>query len=242
MSSHEHTPESDCPRLLDAAPYVLGALEEHELESYRAHLAECATCRLEVAELQAVVDQLSASAPPILVPEALRERVLETVQSQADVLNAAGQMADRPPRRARRGQRRPFALAGAVAGLAAAVAIVLAIVLSDGSSTSERVIRGQATGVASGAQVSLQERGTRAELVLSRMPQPGRGRIYEVWLVRGTSAPAPTNALFGVSSAGNSSVDVPGNLKGVKQVLVTSEPLGGSPAPTREPVIAVALS
>lgn len=242
MSSHEHMPPSGCPRSVDAAPYVLGALEEQELQSFREHLVTCAECRLEVAELQVVVDQLAISAPPVLAPQALRERVLETVRSQADVLNAAGQMADRPARQRRRPSRRGFTLVGAGAALAAVVAVVLVLVLGGSSSTNERLIRGQATGVASGAQVSLDKREGRAELRLTRMPQPGPGRIYEVWLVRGTHAPEPTNALFGVSKKGASAVDVPGNLHGVKQVLVTSEPLGGSPAPTREPVIAVALS
>lgn len=239
MSTREHEP--DCPQHVDAAPYVLGALEDHELQSFREHLAGCALCRLEVAELQSVVDEIAASAPALLAPPALRERVLETVRSQADVLNAAGHEADRPPRRARQLQRRRFAFAGAGAALAAAVAVVLAIVIViGGSSTSEQVIPGQGAGVAREAQVSLHRRDGRAELLLSHMPQPGAGRIYEVWIVRGKT-PRPTDALFGISSSGTSAVDIPGKLKGVKQVLVTSEPLGGSPAPTREPVIAVTL-
>ncbi|HUA73580.1 MAG TPA: anti-sigma factor [Solirubrobacteraceae bacterium] len=238
MSSREHIP--GCPGSIDVAPYVLGALEEQELQSFGEHLLTCAECRLEVAELQAVVDQLAISAPPVLAPEVLSERVLETVRSQADVFNAAGQLADRPARRA---PRLGFALAGAGAGLAAVVALVLVLVLGGGSSKpSERVITGKVSGVASGAQVSLDNRDGRAELRLARMPQPGRGRIYEVWLVRGKHAPERTNALFGVSTAGAGTVDVPGNLHGVDQVLVTSEPTGGSSAPTREPVIAVELS
>ncbi len=231
MSAHDVP--SGCPRSLDVAPYVLGALEEQELESFREHLRTCAECRLEVAELQVVVDQLAISASPVLAPATLRMRVLETVRSQADVFNAASPTADRPARRG-------LALAGAGAALAAAVAVVLVLVLAGGSSTKQ-LIQGKATGVASDARVSFDRRDSRSELRLARMPQPGPGRIYEVWLVRGTSAPEPTDALFGVSTKGSGTVDVPGNLQGVKQVLVTSEPLGGSPAPTREPVIAVTL-
>jgi anti-sigma-K factor RskA len=235
MSTPAHEPP--CPQHVDAAPYVLGALEEHELQSFREHLAGCSLCRM---ELQSVVDELAASAPRVPAPVELRERVLETVRSQADVLNAAGHQADRPARPVHQLRRRRFAFAGAGTALAAAVAIVLAIVLG-GSSTNEQVIPGQGAGVAREAQISLHRRDGRAELLLSHMPQPGAGRIYEVWLVRGKT-PRPTDALFGISSAGSSAVDIPGSLKGVKQVLVTSEPLGGSPAPTREPVISVALS
>jgi len=239
MSTPEQQPQ--CPRHVDVAPYVLGALEQAELESFRAHLAECPSCRVEAAELQSVVDELAASAPALAAPPELTTRVLAGVRSSAEVLNAAGHEADRPARFARGERTRRFAFAGAAAALVALVAVVLAVVLGGGSSTpSERVILGQASGLARGADVSLHKRGRHAELLLAHMPQPGAGRIYEVWLVRG-KAPSPTDALFGVSSAGSSAVDIPGSLSGVKQVLVTSEPLGGSPAPTRTPVIAVTL-
>jgi anti-sigma-K factor RskA len=240
MSTHERQPQDECPRQLDVAPYVLGALEQHELESFDEHVAGCAQCRMEVSEMQAVVDELAASAPALVAPSELSERVLQTVRSTAEVLNAAGHEADRPSRFAERARRRSFAFAGAAAALAAIVAVVLVITLGGSSPTSERVILGQASGAARGAAVSLHKRGSHAELLLAHMPQPGAGRIYEVWLVRG-KAPSPTDALFGVSSAGGSAVDIPGSLHGVKQVLVTSEPLGGSLAPTREPVIAVTL-
>ncbi|HEY2217448.1 MAG TPA: anti-sigma factor [Solirubrobacteraceae bacterium] len=241
MSTHEQG-SRDCPQQIEAAPYVLGALEQDELRSFSEHLDECATCRQEVAELQSVVDELAASVPQVLAPSAVRERVLETVRSQADVFNAAGQEADRPARVALRLQRRRFAFAGAGAAFAAALAAVLVIFLGGGSgSPSDHVIPGQASGVARGAEVALHKRDGRAELLLAHMPQPGNGRIYEVWVVR-NGAPQPTSALFGVSSRGSGAVDVPGNLQGVKQVLVTSEPLGGSSAPTRAPVISVALS
>jgi anti-sigma-K factor RskA len=237
MKPHEHDPA--CPQQLDVAPYVLGALEQDELRSFHEHLAECAQCRLEVTELQSVVNELATSVPLVPAPAALRERVLASVRSQAEVLSAAGHEADRPPRRVRRWQTPRFAFAGAGA-FAAALAAVIVLLLGGGSSPRERVIPGQATGAARGAEVALHKRGGHAELLLAHMPQPGAGRIYEVWLVRG-GAPRPTNALFGVSAHGSSAVDIPGNLQGVKQVLVTSEPLGGSQAPTREPVVAVSL-
>jgi hypothetical protein len=80
MSSREE--DFGCEQRADAAPYVLGALEE--AESYRRHLAGCATCRAEVAELQLVVDTLPATVPPVVASKALRERVLATVRSEAN--------------------------------------------------------------------------------------------------------------------------------------------------------------
>src|SRR5258708_15655723 len=104
MSLHES--DRDCRNTPDAATYVLGALEEGELRTYRAPLHGCAQCRAEVAALQAVVDELPASAAPARAPDALRERILSTVRSEAALLHAAADDADRAPRRAHQSRRR----------------------------------------------------------------------------------------------------------------------------------------
>jgi hypothetical protein len=84
--------------------------------------------------------------------------------------------------------------------------------------------------------------GAGARLVVAGLQAPPAGRIYQVWLDRADgTAPQPTEALFSVRK-GRASVDVPGNLHGVKRVLVTDEPLGGSEVPTRQPVIAARLA
>ena len=66
----------------------------------------------------------------------------------------------------------------------------------------------------------------------SKLPAPPSGRVYQVWLDKGGKAPEPTNALFSTSSDGSASVDVPGSLDGVRRVMVTDEPSGGSRSPT----------
>jgi Anti-sigma-K factor rskA, C-terminal len=102
----------------------------------------------------------------------------------------------------------------------------------------QRTIRGQVVD-APGASALLQIQGQHAELVIANMAPPPAGRIYEVWLQRASGEPQPTDALFGVTRAGGAVVAVPGDLRGVRQVLVTAEPLGGSARPTRTPVIVV---
>ena len=72
------------------------------------------------------------------------------------------------------------------------------------------------------------------------MPKPVPGKVYEVWLKR-SGKPQPTDALFTVSSAGTATVGVPGSLNGVKAVMVTAEPDGGSRVPTSAPVIVATL-
>ena len=238
MSAHDR--DFDCPECVDAAPYVLGALEDSDLQRFREHLASCEPCRAEVAELQRVADMLPASVPPAAAPAALRERVLATVRSEADLLHAAGHQADQPPRPASRWRSRPRSFVTAGLALAATAVVATAIALSLGTSTPEHVIGGSAP---LGARASLRQVGDRADLVVSGMPPPALGRIYEVWLKRGrTGAAQPTDALFSVTSRGSASVHVPNSLHGVTEVMVTNEPDGGSSRPTTKPLIVVALS
>jgi hypothetical protein len=84
---------------------------------------------------------------------------------------------------------------------------------------------------------SLRRIGSHAELVVSGMHEPPIGEVYELWLNRASGAPQPTDALFTVTSAGAGSVAVPGPLRGVREVMVTSEPLGGSSSPTSAAVL-----
>ncbi len=228
----------DCPHRPDAAAYVLGALEDDELRRYRDHMEGCAQCRAEVAELQPVVDELPASAPPARASAALRARILQTVRAESALLHAAGDGADRAPTTPRRFRLSP--LGGALLAAAAAAAIALALVLAPGSGGGEKVFRGRILASVPGARATLRQRDGRAELVVSHLPQPGLGRVYEVWLSRG-SEPQPTSALFDVTATGSGAAEVPSDLHGIREVMVTSEPQGGSSRPTRKPLISFAL-
>ena len=237
MSSHEES--LGCEHSVDAAPYVLGALEE--ADSYREHLDGCPSCRAQVADLQLVVDTLPATVPPVVASEALRERVLAQVRSEAELLRSAAGQLDQPPRRPERSKSPRVSLVGAGIAIAVTAAVAVAVTVSLRSTAPERVTVAQIAPNISGADASLRQVDGRAELVVSGMPQPPPDKIYEVWLGRGSTLPQPTNALFSVTDSGSGSVNVPGSLHGVKEVLVTSEPLGGSSRPTSSPILRVVL-
>ena len=225
-------------RVEDAAAYVLRALPEQELESYREHLAGCAECKAEIAALQPIADSLALGVTRVDAPAELRVRLMEVVSGEAELLHAAGYEADRPIR-ARTGWRgwlRP-ALA-ATAALAAGLAIG-ALAINSETSTVTRTQTIEAVVLAPGyhATAALHKSGSRVVLVVAGMPAPPPGHIYEVWLEHGAQAPQPTNVLFSVTRAGGGLVGVPSDLRGVSKVLVTAEPLGGSLKPTREPII-----
>lgn len=231
----------DCPQLPDAAAYVLGSLEDDEATRFREHLRSCAQCRAEVAELQPVVDELPLKVSREDAPDALRERILAQVRAEAAVLRAAGHEADEAPRRSSWLERLSSPI-GVAAAVAAAVVIALAVVLATGSGGSEKVFAGHVSASAVGASATLRQHDGRAELTVSHMPKPGLGRIYEVWLSRGKGNAEPTNALFSVSATGDGETDVPSDLHGISEVMVTSEPAGGSVRPTRQPVIQIPLN
>jgi anti-sigma-K factor RskA len=226
----------------NAAPYVLGALAEEEHEAFCRHLDSCAVCREEVAALQVVASVLPAIAPQLSAPQELKRHVMASVREDARREEELGHhmIAATRTRFVRRSQPawprwRPLLAAGALATVVAVLAIAIA---SGGGAAGTRVIRAEATPL--GADASLHVSDGRAQLDVSGLPQTPPQRVYEVWVKR-SGAPKPTDALFTVTAHGDATVGVPGNVSGVKVIMVTSEPLGGSKVPTSSPVIVARL-
>jgi len=80
----------------------------------------------------------------------------------------------------------------------------------------------------------------RAELIVTHLPPPPAGQIYQVWLQHGADTPVP-GTLFTVNPRGTADLGLAGWATGVTRVLVTIEPAGGSPTPTSRPVIVASL-
>src|SRR5437763_8454467 len=95
---------------------------------------------------------------------------------------------------------------------------------------------------ASLGDAQLRVTGTHAELIIHHLPALAGGRIYELWVRRGSRAPQPTNTLFSVSREGTANIGVPKSVTGDTSVLVTAEPAGGTQAPTTAPVIVATVS
>jgi anti-sigma factor RsiW len=240
-----------CPHADTVAAYLLGALTGPEHDEFKAHLRECARCREDLAELRLVADVLPLAVPPVAPSPQLRTRLMETVRAEAELLSAAGPAADsaRPARRRllpRLG--RPLAVAGAAAALVLGIAVGFGIGTATDDEKTRTVVQVRTvqaevdTRAAPQGAAFIVVRNGVATLRVRGLPQPPRGYVYEVWLLRrGAAAPSPTDALFGVSSAdGSGRVALP-SVRGVEAVLVTAEPAGGSPAPTSQPFINASL-
>jgi hypothetical protein len=244
-------PARDHDRWADSVgAWLLGALPEREAPEFAAHLEACPVCRRDVASLRVAADALPASPPSLPAPPELKGRIMAIVEREAGLLAAAGEGADRaapapPPARAGRRLGRLLSLRPA---LVLPVALALLVIggvagllggqlLQDGTRTV--AARLDPSVAAPGARANLEVRDDRAVLEARKLQAPPQGRVYQVWLDRGGPAPEPTAALFTTRGDGSASVAVPGSLRGVRQVLVTDEPMGGSQLPTRRPIISV---
>lgn len=167
-------------------------------------------------------------------PRSLRRRVLTMAYGEA--LHPAPRLYAPPPQSSMR-------LSAIALGLAIAAAAGLRGPTRPGPPAFARQAPEPATVVSSvyGAHAFLRRFGARAELTVSGLPEPPIDDTYELWLERLTGPPRLTNALFAPTRAGDGTVDVPGGLRGLREVLVTSEPLGGSSSPTGPTVLRLVL-
>jgi anti-sigma-K factor RskA len=239
-NGHEHYED-------ELAAYMLGSLDPDEASAFEAHLAGCGRCQARERWLRTSLDVLPSSVEQLEPPPALRERLMETVRSEAGI-------AEEAPRRESATRRRRGRLPAWLGSLSLRPATALAAVVlllaagvtgyairgggASGPSTEQIAIRG--TAAAPLARGTLVRDGDRAVLQVSNLPQK-RGRVYEVWIVkRGQSVPIPAT-LFQVGRNGGGSAGVPYGLDTAKQVLISSEPAGGSTQPTTEPVLSATI-
>lgn len=245
MTARDHDTWAD-----SIGAYLLGALPEDERRGFEAHLQRCHVCREEADRLQVAADALPASPEQLSPPPELKDRIMAIVNSEAELLQAAGASADRPqpkpkPERKRRwswSMRPGLALAGAAAALFIGVGVGTA--LRDGGEGSRVTTLEAKVDLPGPASARLEiDEEYHAKLVTSDIPSPEEGRVYQVWVVRdGEETPEATDALFTVNRDGSATVDVPVSVEDVDKVMVTSEPDGGSDAPTRQPFVVADLA
>jgi anti-sigma-K factor RskA len=228
------------------AAYLLNALPEDEHDAFERHLESCGECQTEVRHLRVASDALPNSPIQLTPPPELKGRIMAIVNREAELLRAAGPEADRAPEPRTRERRRLALLRPGSwslrPGLAVAATVLVLAIGAGGALVGESAFSGSDEPTIVQAEVGnaklILRKDGHSTLVATGLDRPADGQVYQVWLKhKGVADPQPTNALFSSRSDGSASVDVPGSLKDVEQVLVTEEPDGGSSAPTSDPII-----
>lgn len=218
--------------------YALGALPELEAQVFERHLMGCEPCQEELRRLTEAVEALPRSVTPYEPPPSLKASLMEQVRAEAP--------APRPARERRRlslslPRLRPAMAWAAAAILVAGVLLGYGVSQLGGEEDSARTLQAQVdmSRVPDGtASLSVpDDEGRGSVLRVEGLPNPGRDRVYQVWIERdGQVVPV---SIFDVDGSGNGAAAVPESLDGVSAVMVTREPKGGSVKPTEVPVLRV---
>lgn len=222
-----------------AAVYALGALEPAEAAEFEAHLATCERCRRELADYSDVVEEL-ARADEIAPPPELRARIVDEIAQTAQTVSPPA--ADSEPfidlteRRDRRIDRRPRRLLLAAAAVVFVIGGAAAMLtLADRDDAYDAVVAAadaetlQLDGDIGTITVVYSPDLDRVGVSSTGLPDPGEGKIYELWLVvDGGVTPA------GLFSPDNGEVREVLSVDDIETLGfgITIEPAGGSEQPT----------
>ncbi|SDQ17518.1 anti-sigma factor [Quadrisphaera sp. DSM 44207] len=250
------------------AAHAVGALDAAEARAAEEHLARCAPCRAELADLRAALADLGsvdAVAPPPSLKEAVMAR-LDDVE-QLPPLPARDAV---PPARdelaARRERGRPGRegrwWAPALAAAAVAVLVVgglglgwtalelredrdrarsLAAALGEVAAAPDAVVVEAAAGSGRGwrgTRLVLSAEQGRAVLLDGGTAPAPEDRTYQLWYVASGGA-VPAGTFEG---GGDPGAVLTGSPQDAAAVAVTLEPEGGSDQPTTEPVATYPLA
>lgn len=227
MSENGHERRSD-----EIAAFLLGALEPGEAAELERHLAGCEECRTELEWLRPAAQLLPESVERVEAPPQLRGRLMEQVRSEAESAPA--------PRRTRRWSIGGWSLRP-VAGLAALVLVVAAVAAyaigsgDSGGGNATTVVSGHSPGVVA----EVVRDGGSGTLHLTNLHQLPSDKVLQAWVERdGRVVSAKT--LFVPNQDGTASATID-DMEGVKTVMVTAEPRGGSVQPTSPPIATVSI-
>ena len=241
--------------------YVLGALDAADTARYEAHLAESEESRQELTELADTAVLLGMAVPPVTPPPALKAAIMaqlgSTPQLPRDDAPKRPDVTQFSGKAQAKAQQRWFTRpAGVLIAAAAAVVLVLgagvvSTTLIQNTEQQQAADQLAAINAAADSQRAAAEveGGGIATLVWSHELKSAAlmvdgvealpsHQVYELWFIDEQGArPAGT---FTVGETGSTWRVLDGDMASGDTVGVTVEPAGGSPAPTTDPIVAIA--
>ncbi len=237
----------DCVHTLIGA-YVLDAVTDMERRAVQDHLVECDTCAAEAEELRATAARLGDAAVTT-PPAGLREKVLAEVSRTRQ---------DGPPNRRTESASRADPRRWAVAAAAVLILIMVAVGVTYGVQQSRLNDQRQRLAAATAQQNRMSAvlaapdatvtanrsltGGGRARMIVSRqldrgvvvlagLPAPRSGRVYELWLMKGSelSGAVPVRVL---EPGQRATTALMSGVVGHDTFGISVEPPGGSDHPS----------
>lgn len=236
--------------------YVCDALDEPERAAFEEHLASCASCAQEVAELRETAASLAmavAAEPPARLRAGVDAGIAVTRQLPPDVapIEAARERRRRRNRAAWTGWTAAAALAGVVAGLSLQVVSqqnriddaqqrITAIdtqVSALTSLVSAPDAHGAAGSVSTGGNVLVIHSRTRDEAAISvtGLAAPPSGKAYQLWMIGPDGA--RSGGVVTLDPRGSSGPILAHGIGDTTKVALTVEPAHGSAQPTTTPIL-----
>jgi anti-sigma-K factor RskA len=221
MTTADHNRWSD-----DLGAYLLGALDPREAEAFEGHLEGCERCQEELRWLEPAVQVLPEAVeraePPPQLREALMAEVREDVRGR-----------ERPaPARSWRGWLLKPAVGLAVLALLVAGVVGYEVGKDGGGEKSapDKIVR-----QINGMTVTMIQEGEGGKLELAGVPQPPEDKVFEAWVERDGEVEA-VPALIVPDRNGHAETTI-ADMSGVKTLMITVEPRGGSETPTGETIM-----
>ena len=200
------------------AGYALDALTPEEERGFEAHLAGCSRCQEELAGFTTLAASLAFAAPESKPSPRVRGRLLAVAHND----------------RAQVVPLRPRWAYAAVAAAAVAACLALGLGVWGATRPGTQQAAPQALPLHGAAGTVIVDGNRQATLVVSGLSRAPGGKTYEAWVMKGHGArPAGLFSAAKPTTVLSLSVPVPAGTR----VAVTIEPAGGSPHPTRAPLI-----
>lgn len=217
----------------------LDAVDERALTE---HLAECAECRRDLAEWEAIASSLALSAKPMEPSPQVREKLLQQIRSDKSASTVV------PFAAGRRNMWSSLGSLGSIAAvvLFAALAISVVVLWQQNRTLRQqneffqlltapgaRVAELSATSEGSGASAKLAYDQTgRAVLITNGLPRAPEGKEYQLWYIV-DNKPLPGKS-FAPDSSGRGLLkdQVPEAARRAAVFAITLEPAGGVRTPT----------
>jgi anti-sigma-K factor RskA len=220
----------------DAAPFLLGSLNDLERQAFERHLMGCSDCQQDVERMRPAVEVQARDVEPMNPPPSLKAGLMAVVEREA----AQRRAESAPARGSAFAWRRP-----ALAAMAAATVAVVGVAGYEIGRSDQveprtyaaEVDRSRLAGASGRLIVS---DGSGAVLRLSGLPDLPSSQAYAVWVRRAGEVTAV--ALVAPTGGGVASAGIDGELEGADAVLVTREPARNVRAPSEQPVISVPLT